>query len=150
MDQVATVTVIEKRMNPEVKATWVKALRGDDYLQGDGALCAKHTDRITRMCCLGVLTDLYIKSEANVAKMDWEPNKSQPVNRMCFEGCNALLTRTVWEWAGLSSAMGGLIDVSEEMKKQYGMETLNTITLPILNDFKVPFEVIADIIDEQR
>jgi hypothetical protein len=44
----------EMKMNPEVKARWVAALRSGEYLQGTSTL------RIgDQFCCLGVLCDIY-------------------------------------------------------------------------------------------
>jgi hypothetical protein len=42
------------KMNPEVKARWVAALRSGEYKQGKGALRLNN-----KFCCLGVLCDLY-------------------------------------------------------------------------------------------
>lgn len=45
------------KMNPEVKAQWLEALRSDDYTQARCAL--RRDDEIgTSMCCLGVLCDI--------------------------------------------------------------------------------------------
>ncbi len=49
----------EAKMNPEVKARWVAALRGgeytqDKYTQGKSSLRNKYDE----LCCLGVLCDL--------------------------------------------------------------------------------------------
>lgn len=41
------------RLNPEVKAKWVAALRSGKYVQGTGRLC-----RDGKYCCLGVLCDV--------------------------------------------------------------------------------------------
>lgn len=43
------------KMNPEIKAKWVAALRSGDYEQGRGYL---HRGGF---CCLGVACDLFIK-----------------------------------------------------------------------------------------
>src|SRR6478752_1443394 len=44
------------RMDPEVKARWVKALKSGDYQQAEGALV-----KDARHCCLGVLCDMFAK-----------------------------------------------------------------------------------------
>lgn len=42
------------KMNPEIKAKWVAALRSGEYKQGKGSLSTGG-----EFCCLGVLCDLY-------------------------------------------------------------------------------------------
>lgn len=44
----------DKRLNPEIKAKWLAALRSGKYEQGQSQL--RPTD--TEFCCLGVLCDL--------------------------------------------------------------------------------------------
>jgi hypothetical protein len=50
------------KMNPELKARWLKALRSGTYLQGQKAL---HKE--SKFCCLGVLCDLGLPEK-------WEPS----------------------------------------------------------------------------
>lgn len=45
----------EQRMNPEIKARWVAALRSGEYKQGRGDLRRESGE----FCCLGVLCDLF-------------------------------------------------------------------------------------------
>ena len=49
----------EKKMKPEIKKLWVDALRSGEYKQAREVL---RTNGGTSFCCLGVLTDLYCKS----------------------------------------------------------------------------------------
>lgn len=42
------------KLNPEVKAEWLKRLRSGEYTQGGGKL----RDGLNRYCCLGVLCDI--------------------------------------------------------------------------------------------
>lgn len=44
-----------KKLDPEIKANWVKALRGGDYIQVQQVLYAGEIDNKYEMCCLGVL-----------------------------------------------------------------------------------------------
>lgn len=44
-----------QKMNPEIKARWLDALRSGKYKQTDGRLREKLTNK---MCCLGVLCDI--------------------------------------------------------------------------------------------
>lgn len=46
-----------KKLNPEIKKKWVKALRSGKYNQCDGQLRQGDT-----FCCLGVLCDLHRKA----------------------------------------------------------------------------------------
>ena len=48
-------------MNKLIKDQWVAALRSGDYIQGHGELMNNDLASETTHCCLGVLTDLYIK-----------------------------------------------------------------------------------------
>lgn len=45
----------EQKLSPEMKATWLAALRSGRYQQGVGLL---KDGRTSQMCCLGVLCDL--------------------------------------------------------------------------------------------
>ena len=42
-------------MNRSIKTKWLSALRGGEYLQGQGSLKKRGIDRKVRYCCLGVL-----------------------------------------------------------------------------------------------
>lgn len=44
------------KLKPEIKQKWLDALRSGEYEQGEGYL--RYNDKY---CCLGVLTDLYLK-----------------------------------------------------------------------------------------
>jgi hypothetical protein len=66
------------KLDPEVKAKWVAALRSGDYRQGRGALATRLPDGV-EYCCLGVLME--IAAEAGVtdrqesgyrATVDWD------------------------------------------------------------------------------
>lgn len=91
------------KMNPEVKPSWLTALRSGEYKQGTGHLRRILNDGVTEgYCCLGVLSDLYCKITGNGS---WDPKLSQ-------WGCNfndngasdgADLLLTVRDWAGLNN-----------------------------------------------
>lgn len=57
----------EQKMNPDVKARWVAALRSGVYRQGDARVL---NDGNGGFCCLGVLCDLFAKD----AGVGWEPS----------------------------------------------------------------------------
>ena len=47
-------------MNKRVKKKWIKALGSGNYIKGQGYLWMEDKDEY---CCLGVLTDLYIREK---------------------------------------------------------------------------------------
>jgi len=69
-------------MDPRIRDMWADALESGEYSKGQGYLKLSG-----EYCCLGVLTDLYVKEtgDENV----WKYN-------------NDTLTNTVMEWAGLA------------------------------------------------
>ncbi len=91
-------------MNKEIKQKWIDALQSGDYKQCKGRLADNDS-----FCCLGVLTDLYLKEKnmtwTRVAELpktadcciDWNsaPNR-------CFPG-EAVLPQEVQTWAELST-----------------------------------------------
>lgn len=73
------------RMDPEVKAKWVAALRSGEYAQGDGQLRSVSN----RFCCLGVLCDIHAKESSG----EWVG---------CgYMGETMILNDEVAAWAGL-------------------------------------------------
>jgi hypothetical protein len=48
----------ERKMNAQVKAEWVAALRSGKYQQGKGALKRKKRNGVIHHCCLGVLLEV--------------------------------------------------------------------------------------------
>ena len=125
-------------MNPEIKKDWLEALRSGEYKQGE------HTLRDGDMyCCLGVLTDLYIKSEEGIQ------NDAQ------WNDYDVLLDIEVIEWAELDDKKYNMDEknISEEdmsydiklLPENEGYET----TLAGLNDNRQSFREISNIIEEQ-
>ena len=118
-----------KQMNPEIKAKWVQALKSGKYNQADGFLRVDDN-----YCCLGVLCDIYHR-ETGLG--EWSeisfPSVFAFAQESKIESSKVLLPK-VMEWAGLESC-NPLID----------KET----SLAMLNDDHLPFECIADIINEK-
>lgn len=81
-------------MNQEIKEMWVAALRSGEYEQGRRQLCSIDG----KMCCLGVLSDLYIKITGQAKWADdgttflWDNGEEKLV-----------LPDPVRAWAGLAS-----------------------------------------------
>lgn len=145
------MTVKENKcMNPEVKDLWLKALRGNKYQQGIGALKTQNQEGNFTYCCLGVLTDLYAESEANVSNLQWSGTCSE-LRDFCFDNNCALLPKPVRKWAGIEEDFGPKLHLSSEKQSEIELIkhfSFHGITLPILNDNYVPFSVIADIIEK--
>ena len=81
-------------MNQDIKQRWVDALRSGEYQQGRGCL---HDSKNNSFCCLGVLTDLYIKEH------DKEWHKPGRCTELTFERNGGALPPSVITWAGLSN-----------------------------------------------
>ncbi len=85
------------KMNPDIKAQWVAALRSGKYQQGDSALKADN-----KFCCLGVLCELYAKTHSEAR---WDKNvdyeKETFVDATGRKSDN-VLSDDVIEWAGLN------------------------------------------------
>lgn len=94
-------------MNQEIKAKWVAALRSGKYKQGKG--CLKTADGT--MCCLGVLSDLFIQENPKRAQWATEINND---GQYAFEyGVDAeealALPLPVSVWAGLDDESDPII-----------------------------------------
>lgn len=114
-------------MNNEVKSLWTSKLRSGEYRQTRS--CLKFGDSF---CCLGVLTDLYLKAH----NLKW--------GESIFQGYMLGLPTPVWEWAGLRG--GTCFDPHVDVKE--GLQTYER-SLSELNDGGVSFGVIADLIEAQ-
>lgn len=123
------------RMNPDVKTEWIRALRGNNYVQGTGALRYVESLR-ERWCCLGLLCDLAVKAgviddpvfeDAGSIYRYGEGNRSSyPPNE-------------VMEWAGIETVEA----------YYYTSGELNLVSLVGLNDHGFTFSEIADTIEQE-
>lgn len=121
-------------MNPEIREQWCKALRSGEYKQAKGVLWRKtdHSpspDYPAGHCCLGVLTDLYVKATGKT---------TYPFNGQELDIWDeATLPDVVREWAGLEShnptmyMAGGACAMAAEWNDERG----------------ATFDMIADMID---
>jgi hypothetical protein len=82
-------------MDARIKKLWVDALRSGEYEQGTS--CLRSEDG--RMCCLGVLCDLYTK-DGNWGA--WEEPSHLALGRLSVHGETAILPIQVSKWAGLN------------------------------------------------
>ena len=129
--------VQKEPMNPEIKKLWVDALRSGEYKQGQGTL--KRSDCF---CCLGVLTDIFIKI---TGRAEWIPVAESHRARIIStdyayqEESSAILLKAVCEWAGLKRPNPVM---------PIRLPTRNITTLSELNDLGRGFSEIADIIEK--
>lgn len=77
-----------RKMNPDIKARWVAALRSGEYKQGRGRLRSSANE----FCCLGVLCNLHAQANPEYAAMQSEPT--------LYGGGDGLPPQTVTLWAG--------------------------------------------------
>lgn len=122
-----------RKMDPEIKALWLEALRSGEYKQGEGNLC-RLVDGVERHCCLGVLSELY----PNVQKR----SIGNGIFALLPEGDGSesathLPHMVIATWAG--------IDESYSVQEDDGRWT----TLYSMNDRGYSFETIANVIEEQ-
>jgi hypothetical protein len=114
----------QHKMNQTVKEKWLQALRSKEYKQGSG--CLKKEDKF---CCLGVLTDLYIKEN----NLNWSLDDSSYVyEKLPVPGS------VVRAWAGLEYANPDI-----KIDKPF------PDSLAGMNDDGYSFEEIADVIEQQ-
>jgi hypothetical protein len=114
----------QHKMNQTIKEKWLQALRSKEYEQGRG--CLKEEDKF---CCLGVLTDLYIKEN----NLNWSLDDSS-----CVYEKLPVPAPAVRDWAGLEYA-NPVIKIDKPFPD----------TLAGMNDHGYSFEEIADVIEQQ-
>lgn len=118
-------------MDQVIKDKWIAALRSGEYQQGTNHL--KYGDHF---CCLGVLTDLYIKEKG----LTWDSKSPGSIN-----GLSAIPSWDVVSWAGLNEANPSVI-VPESIRGETGC---TCDSLAQMNDRGYTFEQIADVIESQ-
>jgi hypothetical protein len=118
-------------MNPEIRAQWCAALRGGEYAQTREALRRLPGDsdvtdaQPVGYCCLGVLTDLYVK-DGNLE--DYEDHGWEQT----VWDADGVLASPVRDWAGLFACNPSLTPA---------------LTASDVNDGGGTFAEIADLID---
>lgn len=131
------------KMNPEVKALWVTALRSGEYEQGKGLL-HEESPGIHRYCCLGVLCDLAVAEGKVTTAQGWlNYDLDGAVRTVSYDygsnRDNGVLPSEVMEWAGLNNSVG-LLD--EHIDYHQSLVSLNDAA-------GYTFNRIADVIEEQ-
>lgn len=112
------------KMNPVAKELWLSALRSGEFMQGVGSLLNND-----RHCCLGVLSEVAIRSGVEVMKGACNVSDCG-CNRVTFDDHTSYHPASVGNWAGLSPSS----------------EAANTLAFK--NDVGVTFAEIADWIEE--
>lgn len=124
------------KMNPEVKAKWLDALRSGKYEQGFRALCSSG-----KYCCLGVLADLYVKEHPETAHWD----EHRPFVELgvaitddeCTERGISYPPAAVYQWAGLTGTPVVIINEQQRPVDRHN------------DSEECSFAVIADAIEQQ-
>lgn len=151
-------------MNPEVKGRWCAALESDEYRQGvsqlrtDTAVTDVDTGETTdgeEFCCLGVLTDLWIKEDPEHRR--WmtvaEANEAgTAVAVVTFAGVTSVsptwadLPRVVQVWADVPA--NPEVSFSPDLADRLQVDSLDLAS--VNDDFvdEVDFPTIAKIIRE--
>lgn len=119
-------------MNQEIKAKWVEALRSGEYPQG-----RQYLNQNGNFCCLGVLTDLYIKEH----NKEWtqEEGGTPGVKNAGFH--TAILPESVIKWSDMTDEVGaiGLSIIPPKDGQGFGLAHCN-------DGLKLTFDQIADVI----
>lgn len=135
-------------MDALVKQAWVGALRSDRFRRGAGNL-AKHGENGIEHCCLGVLCELAIEAGVQLDRQDDDFS-------LFFDGQESYPPRAVIAWAGLAgqvTSVGDVIVKSASVIPDDVRESITAndapLTLGSINDHRVPWDVIAKVIDDQ-
>ncbi len=144
-------------MNPEIKASWVAALRSGEYDQGEGLLKFNETEtEKASYCCLGVLCDLAVQAGVlgtphRRASGSWSfglEDEADPYNYLNYS--ETVLPDSVREWAGLENT-DPCFQLSSEQAERFGVSDIDSgfsKSLTGLNDNGNSFKTIADVIEE--
>lgn len=115
-------------MDKKIMKKWVKALRSGKYRKTTDQLCRVAQNGNKSYCCLGVLTELYLKENKN---RDVQADLENPL-------CKTL-PEEVMDWAGMATNGGALV----YNKKKTDLTCLNDSTRA-----KRSFKRIADIVEK--
>lgn len=136
-------------MNSIIKQQWCEALRSKKYEQGEAVLL----DTDGKMCCLGVLTDLYIKE---TGKLQWHEDKYYEETVYPLVNDTSFLPLEVRNWAGFTKEEYEIKDYDNEgdcdiiLKDKTHLTHHNdgyTNKIFYINIPRKSFEEIADLIE---
>jgi hypothetical protein len=126
------------KMNPEVKALWLEALRSGKYKQATSMLC----DGEGGYCCLGVLTQVYANKKK---KRAFDVGGGYVMAEIDAQ----LLPDRVMKWAGLEDFIykSNTSPWTTESTHDILVSKKHRKTLSTHNDDGKSFEWIADLIE---
>ena len=127
-------------MNELIKQKWVEALTSGEYSQGKGCL----NNGQGGFCCLGVLTDLYVKEHG----LEWEFIEYE--DTPSFDGEAYITPLDVQAWSGIYTKVpylpfaerANFIGKDPEPIPEADIST----SIAALNDEGITFPQIADLI----
>lgn len=134
-------TVTELKLDPDIKAKWLTALRSGDYKQGQNYLHYTETydgQKADYYCCLGVLCDIAVKEGV----VEVEEQSDDGVVRWAYDWSGTMPTSVVAKWAYATDSLNvdrnaWLVPVSDRL-----------CSLSELNDDRgFSFAQIADVIE---
>lgn len=131
-------------MNEPQKAL-VAALRSGEYKQTTHTLCRINSNDVS-YCCLGVACEIYQKIVGGLTITEDERQRS-------YNGRRQDLPVPVEEWLGFVDGIGKIDEAKHDKlqayldSKEIKIKAWNLDTLAELNDNAVPFDAIADIIE---
>lgn len=125
-------TTTARKMNPEVKAKWLAALRDPEARQTDGAL---KTDEGN--CCLGVLSDVAV-ADGIISP----PVRGEMTEEWSYEGHAAFPPKAVIEWAGLPEQNPVVVGETDFGPRRDGLSAFN-------DEYGYDFAAIANLIEAQ-
>lgn len=153
-----------QKINPEVKAKWLDALRSGQYTQTTGVLhqAIAMPDRPVGFCCLGVLCEVAIQEGVNLTPKDdgtgrvmYQSPAPSSSAQSTFSNLSTLPT-VVGQWAGFHDQDGGIGVLPTEARASVPRidpatgETYEAeaTTLAEFNDSGYDFNQIADLIEK--
>jgi len=137
---------------------WLAALRSGEFRQGEGALCYNN-----RYCCLGVAAELACGPDGSAELAALRYESEEPTKPIGYDDYTEGLSEPFQDWFGLQSSSGAfrLTDESRALIRaalaapaaHTEVAALNELcknnsrtSLAELNDYGLPFPVIADVI----
>lgn len=121
-------------MNEQVKQKWIEALQSGDYKQAKGCL-----NDGKGMCCLGVLTDLYVKEHDD----GWHSADGIEYALASEMDQVMILPTKVYDWSDVDGPSPNLPFQSRDAAPH---NTTGFTGLAVINDSGLPFTQIADLI----
>ena len=122
-------------MNSQIKQKWIDALRSGKYTQAQSKLYSGHG-----FCCLGVLCDIYANQVDDITWMKKDPSKTVDDDEWdywYFDDQSEVLPECVSKWAELD-------ENDPLVTKNFVLTTLSS-----LNDKRVEFKDLSEVIEEQ-